>query len=74
MRKLKKHYKGNLRGLILDLRGNPGGLVTEGTQVMGLFMKPGTVVRIVSKKHLKVSRLNQNALYKQLLRHLPPNK
>lgn len=62
MRKLKKHYKGKLRGIILDLRGNPGGLVTEGTEVLGLFMKPGTVVRIISKKHLKEETQDVNKM------------
>jgi len=54
LRKLQKHYKGKLRGLVLDLRGNPGGLVTEGTAVVGLFTGPGKVVSVVSKKHMRV--------------------
>jgi C-terminal peptidase prc len=54
MRKLSEHFQGQLKGLILDLRGNPGGLVTEGTEVVGLLSKAGKVVSVVSKKHQKI--------------------
>ncbi len=43
---------GALRGLVLDLRGNPGGLVTEGTAVVGLFINGGTVVTVKKKKQM----------------------
>ena len=54
MRDLMKMTKGKLKGLILDLRGNPGGLVTEGTAVVGQFINGGKVVSIVSRKHMKI--------------------
>ncbi|RLB55263.1 MAG: hypothetical protein DRI34_10835 [Deltaproteobacteria bacterium] len=38
-----------MRGLVLDLRGNPGGLLTEGVAVAGLFMDAGPVVRVVGR-------------------------
>ncbi len=50
---MKKLSALGLKGLILDLRGNPGGLVTEGTEVAGLFIKGGKVVSVVSRKHLR---------------------
>jgi carboxyl-terminal processing protease len=31
-------------GLILDLRGNPGGLLTSATQIAGLFLESGTIL------------------------------
>lgn len=34
----------NVRGLILDLRSNPGGLLSEGVAVAGRFLKKGQVV------------------------------
>jgi carboxyl-terminal processing protease len=53
MRKIMKFTSNKLKGLVLDLRGNPGGLVTEGTEVVGLFINGGDVVSVVSRKHLR---------------------
>ncbi|MGC9292350.1 MAG: S41 family peptidase [Acidobacteriaceae bacterium] len=39
---------GNLQGLVLDLRGNPGGLLSEAVSVSGDFLQKGQV--IVSQK------------------------
>ena len=50
---LKKLSAMEMKALILDLRGNPGGLVTEGTEVAGLFIKGGKVVSVVSRKHMR---------------------
>ena len=36
---LRKLGEQNLKGLILDLRGNPGGLLNEGVEVAGHFLK-----------------------------------
>ena len=33
--------KGDLKGLILDLRGNPGGLLAEAVNVSNLFLDKG---------------------------------
>src|SRR5207245_3879650 len=35
---------GGLKGLILDLRGNPGGLLSEGVGVADKFLKKGQVI------------------------------
>ncbi len=37
----------HLKGLILDLRGNPGGVLQSAVQVCSLFLKPGDVVLTV---------------------------
>lgn len=42
LRELKK--KGNLRGLVLDLRNNLGGFLSQAVKVAGLFMTSGVVV------------------------------
>jgi len=34
----------NIKGLILDLRGNPGGLLTQAVAVAGVFLEPGRLV------------------------------
>ena len=42
--KLESDNKGPLRGIVLDLRDNPGGLLDEGTGVADLFLSDGQVV------------------------------
>lgn len=37
---------GGLRGLVLDLRDNPGGYLDQGVEVASLFMPEGPVIRI----------------------------
>jgi len=39
-----------LRAVILDLRGNPGGLITEATRVASLFLPPGTPLANVTDR------------------------
>ncbi|MGH9355968.1 MAG: S41 family peptidase [Terriglobia bacterium] len=41
---LKKLGANRLKGLILDLRDNPGGALDSAVQVCGFFLKPGSVV------------------------------
>jgi len=42
--KLAKLPESSIKGLILDLRANPGGLLTEGIDVAGHFLKRGELV------------------------------
>jgi len=44
LNKMKKEH--NLKGVILDLRNNAGGLITQAVSVSGLFMKKGVVVSV----------------------------
>lgn len=37
----------NLKGLVLDLRGNPGGLLDQAVKIADLFLKQGTIVATV---------------------------
>jgi carboxyl-terminal processing protease len=37
-------YKTGMRSLVLDLRGNPGGLLTEAVQVSNLYLPSGRIV------------------------------
>lgn len=41
---LQKEYGGRIPGLILDLRGNPGGLLTQSVQVSSVFLNGGEIV------------------------------
>ncbi len=38
--------EGGIQGLVLDLRGNGGGLLSEAINLTGLFMAPGPVVQV----------------------------
>src|SRR5580765_1728663 len=54
---------GDLKGLILDLRGNPGGLLNEGVGVADKFLKKGQVIvshhgRSSAERSYKASRGN----------------
>ncbi|MCL5126155.1 MAG: S41 family peptidase [Deltaproteobacteria bacterium] len=53
--KMKSLSHGNLRGLILDLRDNPGGLFTEAIKISDLFLKSGTITSLKSRE----SKLNK---------------
>lgn len=50
---LQKLSDSGLKGLVLDLRKNPGGLVTEGTEVVGSLIGGGKVVSVVSARHTR---------------------
>lgn len=44
--KLLKENKGDLRGLVLDLRTNPGGVLNAAVDVSDAFLEKGTIVSI----------------------------
>lgn len=44
---LKAEAGGKINGLVLDLRGNPGGLLEQAIQVSDLFVDKGTIVTTV---------------------------
>ncbi len=46
---LQKKTKGDFKGLILDLRNNPGGLLDEAVDMANLFLNSGTIVTTVSR-------------------------
>lgn len=44
LKSMKKKLNGNLNGIVLDLRSNPGGLLDEAVNVSSLFLDDGIVV------------------------------
>ncbi|MNR86224.1 Carboxy-terminal processing protease CtpA precursor [compost metagenome] len=49
MRKALEKYK-NSKGLILDLRSNPGGLLPNAVNIGSMFIKSGPIVQIVDRE------------------------
>lgn len=47
---LKKLKSNNMKALIFDLRGNPGGLLPNAVTIGSMFVKKGPIVQIVDKK------------------------
>jgi carboxyl-terminal processing protease len=43
-RALQQMHSQNMRSLVLDMRGNPGGLLEQAVQVADLFLRNGTIV------------------------------
>lgn len=43
IKKLEKKTKGNMQGLILDLRNNPGGVLTSAIEVSDVFLEKGLI-------------------------------
>jgi carboxyl-terminal processing protease len=54
--KKKTAAKGGLRGLVLDLRRNPGGLLDQGVRVADRFLGEGLIVRTVGKGGREMDR------------------
>ena len=52
---------GNLKGLVLDMRGNPGGLLEQAIQVSDTFVEEGTIVTTVGMNgQLREPKLARN--------------
>jgi carboxyl-terminal processing protease len=54
--KKKADPSGGLRGLVLDLRRNPGGLLDQGVRVADRFVSEGMIVRTVGKGGREMDR------------------
>mgnify|MGYP005810118061 CR=1 FL=1 len=67
--KLKTAAKGNLRGLVLDLRNNPGGVLGAAVAVSDAFMTSGKIV--YTEGRVKDAQLEFNAQPPDLLEGAP---
>ena len=47
LQELRKAHQGNLEGLVIDLRENPGGLLEQAVQISDIFLDTGTIVTTV---------------------------
>ncbi len=59
----KKSRNGNLEGILLDLRRNPGGLLDQAVKVSDLFLKEGVIVSTIGRdpKNKEVSMATKKA-------------
>ncbi len=55
---LKKEFNGNIPGIVLDLRGNPGGLLDQSVKVSSAFLDGGEVVSTRGRRADDVTRLS----------------
>ncbi len=66
---LKKENGGNLSGLVLDLRNNPGGVLNAAVEVSDAFMKNGLIV--YTKGRIANSEMRFNAAPDDLIDEAP---
>jgi carboxyl-terminal processing protease len=69
LNKLKQENNGNLKGLILDLRNNPGGVLSAAVSVSDLFLDKGLIV--YTEGRIKDSKLKFNAKPTDMLNQSP---
>jgi carboxyl-terminal processing protease len=67
--KLKEENKGKLKGLVLDLRNNPGGVLNAAVDVSDAFLDKGLIV--YTQGRIQDSELKFNASPKMLLENEP---
>lgn len=67
--KLKKKNKGKLKGLVLDLRNNPGGLLDSAIAISDTFITKGDIVSV--KGRTKSDRLRHKATPVDLTNGVP---
>lgn len=56
--------KGDLKGLVLDLRGNPGGVLSEAERIADMFLKSGVIVSTKGRAvQEKITRAEEEGTY-----------
>jgi carboxyl-terminal processing protease len=56
--KLKKEAGGKIKGYVLDLRNNPGGLLDQAISICDAFMDKGEIVSVKARKAEDIQRWN----------------
>ncbi|PPR25841.1 MAG: putative CtpA-like serine protease [Alphaproteobacteria bacterium MarineAlpha9_Bin4] len=59
--KLEKQMSGNMKGLVLDLRNNPGGLLDQAISVSDAFLDRGEIVSTRGRETNEEQRFNASA-------------
>lgn len=67
--KLEKENKGTLKGLVLDLRNNPGGVLTGAVGVSDAFLEKGLIV--YTEGRVQDSKLRYNASPGDVINNIP---
>jgi carboxyl-terminal processing protease len=57
---LEKENGGKLKGLIFDLRNNPGGLLDQAISVSDLFLEEGQILSVKERKNEEVYQAHKN--------------
>jgi carboxyl-terminal processing protease len=66
---LKKENKGNLKGVVLDLRNNPGGVLNAAVEVSDAFLEKGLIV--YTEGRIKNSEMRFNAAPGDVINGIP---
>jgi carboxyl-terminal processing protease len=66
---LEEETKGGLKGLILDLRNNPGGLLDQAVKVSDRFIESGVIVSIEGRREEHKMRFNAHPQEDNLSRY-----
>lgn len=62
---IRRLQSAGARGIVLDLRGNPGGLFTQAVSVASLFLNHGVIVSVIGLHHpLQVLRAHPGVITK----------
>lgn len=64
LKELEELKKANIKSLILDLRGNPGGSLNDVVRLAGAFIGEGPKVQIKNRQNLQVIRTDTDAVYR----------
>jgi carboxyl-terminal processing protease len=66
---LEEETKGNMKGVILDLRNNPGGLLDQAVKISDRFIESGLIVSIEGRKEDQKVKFNAHPQEDNLTRY-----
>lgn len=67
--RIKAEHGNNIRGYILDMRGNPGGLLDQSLQILSSFARPNTALLVERQRN---GGTNENPQYSSFEYRLTP--